>query len=134
MIPGGVLLRQVSLYFRDCPASPLTRPFRVPYTIPYGGMGDKERDAMAEHVSDKKVLNRLARIEGHVRAVRGMIEDGRDCADVLIQLAAVRSAVDRVSRVVLKDHIRECVAGRPRGPELTRTLGDLDKALDSFAG
>ncbi|MCG3181473.1 MAG: Copper-sensing transcriptional repressor CsoR [Phycisphaerae bacterium] len=87
---------------------------------------------MAGHARDKTVINRLSRIEGHVRAVREMIRQGRDCAEVLIQLAAIRSAVDRASRVLLKDHIRSCVAGRPRGPKLSRMLGDLDKALDSF--
>lgn len=90
--------------------------------------------AKHEHAHDRKIVNRLSRIEGHVRAITRMIEDGRDCADVLVQLAAVRSAVDRVSRVVLKDHIRSCVAGRPHGPQLTRMLGDLDKALDNFVG
>ncbi len=89
---------------------------------------------MARHRDDAKVLNRLARIEGHVRAVRRMIADGRDCAEVMVQLAAVRSAVDRVSRVVLKDHIRNCVAGRPRGPALARVLAELDGALDNFLG
>jgi len=89
---------------------------------------------MARHREEAKVLNRLARIEGHVRAVRRMIQDGRDCADVMVQLAAVRSAVDRVSRVVLKDHIRSCVAGRPAGPALARVLKDLDEALDGFFG
>jgi len=89
---------------------------------------------MAEHARNTQALNRLARIEGHVRAVRKMVQDGRDCTEVLIQLAAIRSAVDRVSRVVLKDHIRGCVAGRPAGPALTRVLRDLDKALDNFVG
>ena len=89
---------------------------------------------MTRHQDDPRVLNRLARVEGHVRAVRKMIERGRDCADVMVQLAAVRSAIDRVSRVVLKDHIRHCVAGRPAGPALGRVLGDLDRALDNFFG
>ncbi len=89
---------------------------------------------MRRHREEAKVRDRLARIEGHVRAVRRMIEAGRDCAEVMVQLAAIRSAVDRVSRVVLRDHIHSCVAGRPAGPTLARILGDLDKALDNFFG
>ena len=89
---------------------------------------------MARHREEAKVLDRLARIEGHVRAVRRMIQADRGCDEVMIQLAAVRSAVDRVSRVVLKDHIRSCVAGRPAGPALARVLSGLDRALDNFFG
>lgn len=47
-----------------------------------------------EHTQRKKVVNRLARIEGHVRAIKEMAKEDRDCADILLQLAAVRKAID----------------------------------------
>ena len=60
-----------------------------------------EATSHGEHKHTKEVINRLSRIEGHVRAVKGMVEEGRACPDVLIQLAAIRSAVEQASRVVL---------------------------------
>ena len=61
------------------------------------------------HESTKQVLNRLSRAIGHLEAVRHMVEDGRDCADVLIQLSAVRAEITNVSKIVLKDHISHCI-------------------------
>jgi DNA-binding FrmR family transcriptional regulator len=57
----------------------------------------------------RAVLNRLSRISGHLGAVRRMVEDGRDCPEVLIQLAAVRSAIDGVCKLILKDHLDHCI-------------------------
>ena len=61
------------------------------------------------HAQTKAVLNRLSRAIGHLTAVRGMVEQGRDCSEVLIQLAAVRSAINGTCEVILKDHLEHCV-------------------------
>ena len=61
------------------------------------------------HAHTKAVLNRLSRAIGHMNAVRGMIENERDCSEVLIQLAAVRSAINRTCEVILKDHLEHCI-------------------------
>lgn len=61
------------------------------------------------HENQKAVLNRLARIIGHLESVRRMVEDGRDCSEVLIQLSAVRSALDSTGRLILEDHLRHCI-------------------------
>ncbi|MDR0310195.1 MAG: metal-sensing transcriptional repressor [Acidobacteriota bacterium] len=61
------------------------------------------------HAHTKAVLNRISRAIGHMNAVRGMIEPGRDCSEVLIQLAAVRSAINRTCEVILKDHLEHCI-------------------------
>ena len=57
------------------------------------------------HTQTKAVVNRLARAIGHLESVKRMVEDGRDCTDVLIQLAAVRSALNNTAKIILKDHI-----------------------------
>jgi len=62
-----------------------------------------------DHKHTKAVLNRLARTEGHLRSISTMIEERRDCADVLIQLAAVRGAINKVSEVILRDHLEDCI-------------------------
>ena len=59
------------------------------------------------HANTKAVLNRLSRAIGHLESVRQMVEDGRDCSEVLIQLAAVKSAINGVGKVILKDRKTE---------------------------
>ena len=56
------------------------------------------------HTQTKAVLNRLSRAQGHLESVRKMVERGEDCAEVLVQLAAVISALNSTGRVILKDH------------------------------
>ncbi len=62
-----------------------------------------------KHTETKNVLNRIARATGHLEAIRKMVEEGRDCGDVLIQLAAVRSAINSIGRIILADHMEHCV-------------------------
>jgi len=61
------------------------------------------------HENQKAVINRLARAIGHLEKVKRMVEAGCDCSDVLVQLAAVRSAIDNTGKVILQDHIRHCM-------------------------
>ena len=61
------------------------------------------------HEHTKAVLNRMSRAIGHMNSVKKMIEDGRDCSDVLIQLSAIKSEITGVSKVILKDHIDHCI-------------------------
>lgn len=58
-----------------------------------------------------KLLNRLNRIEGQVRGIARMVEEGRYCIDVLTQLQAVRAAVVKVETEMLKDHLGHCIEG-----------------------
>ena len=61
------------------------------------------------HENQKAVVNRLSRAIGHLEKVKRMVEEGQDCADVLVQLAAVRSALNGLGKVILRDHIRHCI-------------------------
>ena len=61
------------------------------------------------HTQTKAVLNRLSRAVGHLNSVKRMVETGRDCTEVLIQLAAVQSALSSTAKVILKDHIEHCL-------------------------
>jgi DNA-binding FrmR family transcriptional regulator len=58
----------------------------------------------------KKLLNRLNRIEGQIRGIKGMIERNEYCADILVQSAAVNAAVNSFNKELLSNHIRSCVA------------------------
>ena len=77
------------------------------------------------------IANRLSRAIGHLEAVKEMLEQGRDCAHVLIQLAAVRSAVNNAGKVLLQNHIQHCVV-RAVETHDQQVLEDLSKAIDQF--
>jgi Uncharacterized protein conserved in bacteria len=64
---------------------------------------------MNEH--DPKLLNRLHRIEGQVRGIGRMVEEGRYCVDILTQLQAVRAALGKVESAILQEHLGKCVEG-----------------------
>ena len=74
---------------------------------PHGGY--REKHTWKKHAHTKAVLNRLARAAGHLNAVKKMVEDGRDCSDVLIQLAAVRAELTATGKVILQDHFDHCI-------------------------
>ena len=58
----------------------------------------------------KDLMNRLRRIEGQVRGVQKMLEDGAYCPDILIQVSAINSALNSFSKTLLGSHIKSCVA------------------------
>lgn len=85
--------------------------------------------------SAQKLLNRLSRIEGHVRGIRSMISDHQPCPDVLLQIAAVKGALDRVARLILDEHISECITRAVDSQDkdiIQHELEDLRRALDRF--
>ena len=83
------------------------------------------------HKETKNVLNRMSRIIGHMNAVKKMIESGRDCSDVLVQLSAIDAAIKSLSSVILKDHISSCIVDAVKtGDE--ETLQELYKAIDKL--
>lgn len=83
------------------------------------------------HENTKAVLNRMSRAIGHMEAVRTMIEDGRDCSEVLIQIAAVRSAINNIGKIILEDHINHCVVDAVETGD-TQVLKDLEEAITKF--
>lgn len=83
------------------------------------------------HENQKAVLNRLARALGHLEKVKSMVEEDADCSQVLIQLAAVRSALDSTGKVILKDHIRHCIVDAVAEGD-TDAVDALCVAIDRF--
>ena len=81
----------------------------------------------------KAIVNRLAKAIGHTKSIKMMVENGRDCSEVLIQLSAVKSEVNNTAREILKQYIRESVedtveSGNPELiGELSRTISNLIK-------
>jgi CsoR family transcriptional regulator, copper-sensing transcriptional repressor len=81
------------------------------------------------HKNSQAVLNRLSKCIGHLSAVKHMVEDGRDCSEVLIQLAAVRSAINATCKIILKDHIDHCIVDAVETGD-TETIEELNKAIE----
>ena len=86
----------------------------------------------SHHKQRKNIANRLARIEGHVRAVKDMSNEGRDCNELLIQLAAIRSAIDSCGKLILKDHLEGCVIEAVRSGNEEQVLKQLNDSIDKF--
>ena len=83
------------------------------------------------HQQTKAVLNRISRAQGHLEAVRKMIERGEDCAEVLVQLSAVISALNGTGRTILKDHISHCIVDAVEAGD-QEAIQALNDAIDRF--
>ena len=83
------------------------------------------------HTQTRAVVNRLARAIGHLERVKAMVEEGRDCAEVLVQLAAVRSALNNTGKVILKDHLEHCVVDALECGDRA-AIDELNRAIEQF--
>lgn len=64
---------------------------------------------MAEHASHPKIVQRLKRVDGHLRSIVTMLEQGRSCLDLAQQLHAVEKAVGNAKRELIHDHMEHCL-------------------------
>ena len=83
------------------------------------------------HQHTKAVLDRLARSIGHLEKVRQMVESGVDCSEVLIQLSAVKAAINSTGKLILKDHIAHCLVDAVEHGD-HQTVEELNRAIDQF--
>ncbi|MEA4965454.1 MAG: metal-sensing transcriptional repressor [Oscillospiraceae bacterium] len=83
------------------------------------------------HENTQYVINRLSRADGHLQHVRRMVESGRDCSEVLIQLSAVIGALTAVGRVIIKDHLDHCIVDAVEAGDM-EALEAFKKAIDQY--
>lgn len=88
-------------------------------------------DAEAQEV--KKIVNRLRRAQGQLAAVVTMVESGRDCRDVVTQLSAVSSALDKAGFAIIATAMRECMAEGADAADDKPTVEDLEKLFLSLS-
>jgi DNA-binding FrmR family transcriptional regulator len=98
---------------------------------------EKSHQSMKEsqpghHKKTRAVVNRLSRIEGHIRAIKQMLEEDKPCTDVLTQLAAVKAAVQKAAQVVLEDHIESCMSQAAFNGNIEEEWQHLKEALDKY--
>lgn len=83
-------------------------------------------------IEKNKMITRLKKIEGQVRGVQKMIENGADCQDVLIQIAAIKSAVNKVGTLVFEKHAQQCFKKSQAGYDEEESVEKLMKILSNF--
>lgn len=79
----------------------------------------------------KKLINRLNRIEGQIRGIKGMVEDNAYCPDILVQSAAVSAAINAFNKELLSNHIRTCVSDDIKAGN-DETIDELLKTLQKL--
>ena len=79
----------------------------------------------------KRQLNRISRVIGHLQHVKKMIEADEDCADVLTQLSATRSAITGLGKEIMNEHIRHCISHALEEGD-TAALEEFQKAIEKF--
>ncbi len=87
--------------------------------------------ASHKHPNQKQIINRMSRIIGHAESIKRMLEDEKECSEILIQIAAVKSALNNVGKMVLKDHINHCIVEAVETDD-DAVLEKLDEAIDKF--
>ncbi len=92
---------------------------------------DHDHNHNHNHPNAKAVSNRLARAIGHLESVKRMVDDGEDCAQILIQLAAVRSAINNAGKVLLEDHINHCMVEAVENKDFDK-IKELNEAIQKF--
>ena len=82
----------------------------------------------------RDVLLRLRRIEGQLRGLQRMVEEGNSCADILTQVAAVTAAIKKVGMVVVKTYMEECLekTQKDKGAKRGEVLKDFQKAVSRY--
>lgn len=94
-------------------------------------MDRKNHKHAHSHEHTAEVTARLAKAIGHLQKVKQMVESEEDCSEVLIQLAAVRNAINNTGKVILKDHMEHCVVHAIEDGD-TEMLEEFNKAITIF--
>lgn len=82
------------------------------------------------HTQTTNVLKRLAKIKGHIDGIYKMVEAASPCSEVIVQIVAVRAALNEVAKMILKDHASHCLVDAAQGSDFEAQLLSFRKALD----
>ncbi len=81
---------------------------------------------------DKEIINRLRRIEGQIKGLQNMIEGQKDCSEVLMQVSAVRAAVNKVGTIIFETHFKECLTKAVENNETDEFIDSLTRLMDKY--
>lgn len=93
-------------------------------------MGEMKMESKIESKED--ILKRLRRIEGQVKGIHKMIEEDKNCVDILTQVAAVRAAINKAGGLILEKHSMTCIQNATSSEDKEQAVGDLVKTIQSF--
>lgn len=85
--------------------------------------------------NDKEALQkRLKRIEGQVKGIQNMVEEERYCVDILVQISAIRSAINKVGAIILENHVKGCVTNsiKNNDEDIESTINELVDTINKF--
>ncbi|MEF9969370.1 MAG: metal-sensitive transcriptional regulator [Ruthenibacterium sp.] len=86
-----------------------------------------------QHSHSQDATKRLARIAGQVTGIKDMVENGRECEDILMQLSSASSALTQVARIIMTEHLEHCVRDGMEHGDKEKTIENLKKAVEQFA-
>ena len=84
------------------------------------------------HKQRKNVRDRLVRTEGHIRGIIKMIDEEKECPDILIQIGAVKAAIEKAGAIILEDHIEHCLIEAIKSGDVEPQLQELKNALQKL--
>ncbi|MGL5560886.1 MAG: metal-sensitive transcriptional regulator [Paraclostridium sp.] len=90
---------------------------------------------LAKNNDKEAIIKRLNRIEGQVKGIQKMVEDERYCVDILVQISAIRSAINRVGNIILENHIKGCVSNSIKEgdtQESEELISELMETINKF--
>lgn len=89
-----------------------------------------------KHLSEKNdkdaLMKRLKRIEGQVKGIQKMVDEERYCVDILIQISAIRSAINKVGTIILENHIKGCVSESLKNGDVEGTENMIDELMSTI--
>jgi len=84
------------------------------------------------HKQRKNVRDRLVRAEGHLHGIVKMIDDDKECPDILIQIGAVKAALEKAGMIILEDHLEHCLIEAVKSGDVEPQLAELKTALQKL--
>lgn len=88
---------------------------------------------MQEFIASEKIINRLNRIAGQIQGLIKMVQEGKECEEVLIQISAVKSALHKTGQTILEGHLQHCVVDGIKNGDEAETLKKLTSAIEYFS-
>ena len=88
---------------------------------------------MKQRMDVEAVIKRLKRIEGQIRGLIKMVEDGKSCEEILIQISSAKTALHKTGQVILEGHLHNCVLTGIREGKEEQTINKLSSAIEQFS-
>ena len=85
---------------------------------------------LAKNNDKEAIIKRLNRIEGQVKGIQKMVEEERYCVDILVQISAIRSAINRVGNIILENHIKGCVTNSIKEGDKIESEKSISELMD----